>query len=119
VLDAASNPNLLRVCGLGKEDVVVLRGPAAVVNVGFWDGGFEAYDIEKRPGQVVPAAKILQDRFDRGRKTEGARTEEQHGLSANPRIVRLALRRAGRNKLAARGELNDQTFQEPRRGTVV
>ena len=52
MLDPARDPDLFGIGGLGEEDVRVLRGPSAeaVRTFDVWRRGFEAHDIQKRPG---------------------------------------------------------------------
>jgi hypothetical protein len=61
MLELARDPNLLGIGGLAEEDIRFIRGPSseAVVTFEVRRGRFEAYDVQKRPGQVVPVPEVL------------------------------------------------------------
>jgi hypothetical protein len=61
MFELARDPNLFGIGGLAEEDVRFFFGTSteAVVTFEVRSRWFEAYDVQKRPGQVVPVPEVL------------------------------------------------------------
>jgi hypothetical protein len=103
LLELLGNSDLFRIGWFAEQHFAIgvngVRERIRISNFGNWR--LLPHDIQEGPWQIFPCAQIDEDAFDCSRKPQVARTQEQHWVAANTRVVCFLVRRLIFKKLSA------------------